>query len=126
MQNDELTVESLRVRVGRERQVSGKQRVRFSEALKQDVTRFALATGWGIDRCAEALGLSRTGLHRWVRGERPRRKPHLQPARRRLVETEVTEEPRAVATDGLELRFPSGARITGLTFEQLRSLVVGQ
>ena len=58
--------QALKRRVADERAAAGKQRVRFS----REVRREAVASGEPRDRFAEAMGIGKSSIHKWVTGER--------------------------------------------------------
>ncbi|HKO91185.1 MAG TPA: hypothetical protein VJU61_08535 [Polyangiaceae bacterium] len=115
MENDKAREQVLKARVARERAMArkrGKRRVRFSMAVRQEAVALAATSGRARDQFALEIGISKTGLQRWRRtGTAPFRQVKVE------GECEATEE------ELLAIVFPSGARLTGLRWEQLRQLL---
>ena len=118
MEKDESRERVFKARVARERAAAGNRRVRFSKALRQEAVEL-LATS-GARRCefAKEMGLSSTSLQRWellfqVRGQ----DAHQPGAFQRVT---IASSPAAA---DVELIFPSGARLVGLSWQQVRELL---
>ncbi len=115
MENDRTREQVLKARVARERAMArkrGKRRVRFSMAVRQEAVALAATSGRGRDQFALEIGISKTGLQRW-------RRTGAALFRQVKVESE-----RAATEDQLlAIVFPSGARLAGLSWEQVRQLL---
>ena len=117
MEKQEL-VKALRRRVKSEREAASTGRVRFSAGLRRDVVSLLQSPDWGRAQLSEALELAPSLLFRW------RKESRSAPAAGRLKKVRVVGE--AVAPGGeLELVFPSGAKVRGLTMAHLEKLVGG-
>lgn len=114
-------VKALRRRVDRERRISTKQRVRFSEELKRDVLTLLAESECGRERLAREIGLAPSVLGRWVARARPRGRSRRSSARLARVKV-VTDRP-TERTETLELELGCGATVRGLTLEQLARLL---
>jgi hypothetical protein len=115
MENDRAREQVLKARVARERAIArkrGKRRVRFSMAVRQEAVALAATSGRAQDQFALEIGISKTGLQRW-------RRPGAAPFRQVKVESESA----ATEDQGLAIIFPSGARLTGFSWEQVRQLL---
>ena len=115
-------------RVAAERKAAGTQRVRFSVELRRDAAALAAASARSRGEVATTLGLGRTLLQSWVMAEhgpvRRKRGAAKKPGRRKPMLQRVAITATTGAADGsLELVFPSGARLPGLTLKQLRTLL---
>jgi|SRR5690606_33906581 len=111
-------VEALRRRVEAERAASTGVWARYSEDLKQDVVALAGEPGWSLASASKAVGLACSIVQRWSR------KAHLQAGTPKLQRVEVVTAT-AVQTRTFELEFASGARVAGLTWSEVTSLVRG-
>ena len=114
MENERSREQVLKARVARERAMArkrGKRRVRFSMAVRQEAVALAATAGRARDQFALEIGISKTGLQRWRRtGAALFRQVKVE------SECEATEELLAIV-------FPSGARLTGISWEQVRQLL---
>ncbi len=111
-------VEALRRRVETERAASTGVWPRYSEKLKRDVVALADEPGWSLARASKAVGLACSIVQRWSR------KAHLQAGTPKLQRVEVVTAA-DVQTRTFELEFASGARIVGLTWSEVTSLIRG-
>ena len=116
MGNTDARVAALRRRVSRERNAAT-GRVRYSDELRGEVVSLVKDTGISRTRVAARLGLSQTGLHRWMQKANSRGVQHRGA---RLRQVEIVQEPRS---SELTLEFPSGARVRGLGIAELRILL---
>ena len=87
--------------------------MRFSMVVRQEAVDLAATSGRARDRLALEIGISKTALQRWTAMRRS------GAAVFRRVEVEST----ATDSQGLVILFPSGARLTGLSWEQVRQLL---
>jgi len=109
-------VQALRRRVNAERRTAGDKRVRFSDGLKADVLEALERLGWGQERLGNAVGISPSVLGYWA-SKRPTRG-----GVGRLRKVRVAAEPPA-SSRSIDLVFPGGARVSGLTMADLAQLV---
>src|SRR5688572_26294720 len=117
MPNDTSREQVLKARITRERATArrrGKRRVRFSMVVRQEAVELAAASGRARDQFALDIGISKTGLQRWMTARRSGAAFH-----------HVTVESESAATQGetVAITFPSGARLTGFSWEQVRQLL---
>ena len=131
MENSSAKERQLARRVAAERKAAGSRKARFSVELRRDAAALVVASSQPRGEVAKALGLSRTVLQSWVMSEHGRvRKP------RRAVEKPRAKKPTlqrftiasteaAARREALDLVFPSGARVVGLTLSQVRALLGG-
>src|SRR4051812_1304712 len=116
MENDRTREQVLKARVARERATArkrGKQRVRFSMAVRQEAVDLAATCGRARDQLALEIGISKTALQRWT----ALRRSGAAVFRRLEVESTTTDSQVPV------ILFPSGARLTGLSWEQVCQLL---
>ena len=119
MANDESRERVLKARVARERAAAGERRVRFSKWVRQEAVELVVASGTSRDRFALEMGIGKTSLQRWVRAVHGR-KPSQErgPAEFHHV---VVASPAPAAQ--VAISFPSGARLVGLSWEQVLQLL---
>jgi transposase-like protein len=110
--------EALRRRVEAERAASTGVWPRYSEELKRDVVALANEPGWSLARASKAAGLACSIVQRWSR------KAHVQAGTPRLQRVKVVTAAN-VQTRTFALEFASGARVAGLTWSEVTSLVRG-
>jgi transposase-like protein len=110
--------QALKHRVAEERAAAGKRRIRFSREVRREAVALVLASGEPRDRFAEAMGIGKSSMHKWVTGERRAGRSKFK--RMRL---DGGGEPRVPTSRDLVLVFPSGVRLTGLDVAQLRVLL---
>jgi hypothetical protein len=118
MEDDRSKEQVLKARLARERATArkqGKQRVRFSLAVRREVVDVAAASGRPREQFALDIGLSKTSLQRWARSSQRR-----TAAFHHVKVEKATSGPKA---EPLVIVFPSGARLTGLGWEQVRQLL---
>jgi transposase-like protein len=122
MEKEIGAIEDLKRRIAAERGGSHPKRARFSPQLKADVARFVLKSEMTREQTAKSLGLGKSTLEKWrvrsakaVKTSKPR-------ARARFKEVRVVKSG-PVTARLLELVFPSGARVTGLTVAEVAELV---
>ena len=125
---EEARVEALKRRVQQERETSGSNRARFSKELKQEVAELLNTRGWGHRRVSKALGLSESSIYRWAEKIAPRAKTQARDERPQfkkatIVEAAAKHRLEAPPVSELRLEFPCGARVTGLTLEQVAELL---
>jgi transposase-like protein len=125
---EEARVEALKRRVQQERETSGSRRARFSKELKQAVAELLNTRGWGHRRVSKALGLSESSIHRWAEKIAPRAKNQpsdekSQFKKATIVEAAAKHTLAAPSVGELRLEFACGARVTGLTLEQVAELL---
>jgi hypothetical protein len=118
MEDDRSKEQVLKARLARERAAArkrGKQRVRFSLEVRREAVELSAASGRTREQFALDMGLSKTALHRWSR-----------PSQRGAVafhHVKVEQASIGAEAEALVVIFPSGARLMGLSWEQLRQLV---
>ncbi len=111
-------VEALRRRVEAERATSTGAWPRYSGELKQVVVALADEPGWSMASTSKAVGLACSVVQRWSRKALPQAgTPELQ----RVEVVTATD----VQTRTFEIEFASGARVVGLTWCEVTSLVRG-
>lgn len=124
MENQKIS--TLRQQVESERAASTNSKVRYSEDLKQQVLALLKTPEWGPTRLSRALGLACSIITRWSTLDRERRRPHNAPKQHshpEMTKVAIVETP---AVDAFELEFPGGARVRGVTLQQLIQLTRGQ
>ena len=89
--------------------------MRYSSRLRADVVSFARESGLTKAEVSRVLALSETGVGRWLARETSR-PPKLQ-------QVAVVRERATSQRDGLELQFPGGARVLGLSLDDVRQLL---
>jgi transposase-like protein len=96
----------------------------YSGSLKQRVLLLMKQDGWGPARVSRELGLASSVLYRWLRQRRERQRVVRKPSARRiqLAEVEIVAER---GTRSFDLEFASGAKVTGLSLDDLKKLVGG-
>jgi transposase-like protein len=115
MENDRSKEHILKARLARERATArkrGNKRVRFSLAARQEAVELAAVSGRSREQFALDLGISKTALQRWTSTRRSGAAFHHV-----KVETAATE------SVVVAIVFPSGAQLTGLSWEQVRQLL---
>jgi len=110
--------QALKRRVAEERAAAGSRRVRFSREVRREAVSLVLASGEPRDRFAEAMGIGKSSMQKWVARDRTAARSKFK--RMRLDDG---VGPRALASRNLVLVFPSGVRLTGLDVAQLRVLL---
>lgn len=131
MEDSSSEEEALARRIAKERKAAGKRRVSFSVGLRRQAAALAETSLRPRGEIAATLGLSRSLLQRWVMAEqgvvRPKRGkinaahetgPHKAELQRVAISGATTD-----GDESLQLVFPSGARLAGLTLAQIRSLL---
>ena len=118
MEDDKSKEQVLKARVARERAAArkrGKKRVRFSLAVQREAVELAAASGRARDAFALDMGLSKTALHRGAKAGQGRAGAFHH----------VKVEVRSAGTEAepLSVVFPSGARLIGISWEQVRRLL---
>lgn len=123
MSNDKSREQALKARVASEREAAGKRRVRFSQWVRQEAVELVVGSVLPRDRFAQEMGIGKTSLQRWVRDAPSGKKSTPQSGRSKLrrVEIQASTPPANVA--GLELVFPSGARLVGIGWADVRQLL---
>ena len=122
MKRIEQRAAALRRRVEKEqRAASG--RVRYSARLREDVVSFIEQSGMSRTRVAELLSLSETGLHRWLQKSR---ETVGRDRGTRLQRVEVVADNPSREEQALELVFPNGARVIGLSIKHVSELLGGK
>ena len=122
MKRIEQRAAALRRRVEKEqRAASG--RVRYSARLREDVVSFIEQSGMSRTRVAELLSLSETGLHRWLQKSR---ETVGRDRGTRLQRVEVVADKPSREEQALELVFPNGARVIGLSIKHVSELLGGK
>jgi hypothetical protein len=116
-------VTALRRRVNREREAAGARRVRFSEELRRDVLAVLARRTWRREPLAKAVGLAPSVVHRWAR--KPPDERCVQHPRKSagLKRVQIVRASASDCVESLELELASGARVRGLTLEQLAWLM---
>jgi transposase-like protein len=125
---EEARAEALKRRVQQERETSGSRRARFSKELKQEVAELLNTRGWGHRRASKALGLSESSIHRWAEKIAPRAKNQPIDGKSNFKKATIVEAAAkhtlvAPSVGELRLEFECGARVTGLTLEQVAELL---
>jgi hypothetical protein len=118
MENERPREQVLKARVAGELAAArkrGKQRVRFSMMLRQEAVDLAAASGRARDQFALDIGISKTVLRRWM--------TTLQRRAPAFHHVKVQSESAATPGESFAVVFPSGARLTGITWEQVRQLL---
>src|SRR5215510_13366236 len=110
MSNDKSREQALKARVASEREVAGQRRVRFSQWVRQEAVDLVAASGLPRDRFAQEMGIGKTSLQRWVRDAPSGKRSARQSGRSKLRRVEIQSSTQPTAA-GLELVFPSGARL---------------
>lgn len=132
MSETRVEVQVLARKVAAERLAAAPQAVRFSKGLRQQVVAATRLPGQGRKGLAGQLGLSASVIQNWIAMERRASKPVPVPvpvptAKPKMTQPRlqrVTVEPSPSSpSGGLQLVFPSGVRLIGLTLQQLRELV---
>jgi hypothetical protein len=121
MKNHNL--KALRRRIGQEREHAGTQRVRYSDGLKRDVLALLALPEWSRDGLAKALGLAPSVVYRWSDRRRHSEARIAAQKRSGLRRVEVVQEARSETAGTLELELSCGAKVRGLTVEQLARLL---
>lgn len=89
--------------------------MRYSARLRADVVRYAKRNGLSASQVARRLSLSDTGVQKWLnKGE---------VAEPRLGRVDVVVEDSKRERSGLTLEFPNGARVVGLSVEDVALLL---
>jgi DNA-binding transcriptional regulator YiaG len=112
-------------RIASERQAASranKKRVRYSEALRDDIIQFVRTEKLSPETGARRLGLGKRVVRGWLRSPRPQM-PQEQAARLHRVEVVSCEQ--CTAETELRLIFPGGAHVV-LSLGQLRALIGGE
>lgn len=112
--------QALKRRVAEERAAAGNRRVRFSREVRREAVSLVLASGEPRDRFAEAMGIGKSSMQKWVARERTAARSKFK--RMRLDDGAGSRTPTPTSRD-LVLVFPSGVRLTGLDVAQLRVLL---
>lgn len=115
MKTNEVT--ELRRRVDAERRVSGNRAVRYSAELRRDMLALLEGPEWTQTGLASATGISASVIQNWRKATTPRKSEGS------LQRVYVT--PPQAPSEELELVFPSGARVRGLTLAQVAALLDG-
>ena len=118
MANEDSRERVFKTRVARERAAAGERRIRFSKWVRQEAVELLVASGAKRAEFAKEMGLATTSVQRWLRAV-DAKKPGPREARgfrRMTVESQA-------GTSQLEVVFPSGARLTGLSLQQVRELL---
>lgn len=118
MEDDKSKEQDLKARVARERAAArkrGKKRVRFSLEVQREAVELASASGRARDAFALDMGLSKTALQRWAKAG-PRRGGAFHHVKVEVGSTGTETAPLVVV-------FPSGARLIGVSWEQVRQLL---
>jgi transposase-like protein len=125
---NETRVEVLRRQVEQERSASKNGRVHYSTELRRSILVLVKQPTWGFSRVSKALGLAPSVVYRWSKLQgAPRdrtRKAQRAASAPKLKQVKIV----AMADVGartFELVFPSGAKVTALTWDELSSLVRG-
>lgn len=117
-------VRALRRRIEREREGAKPRRVRFSDEVRQEVLGLLARPEWSQERLAEALGVAPSMLYRWTRQSQPHVEGGVaKRARARLRRVQVVEPAQPESAGSLELELRSGAKVCGLTLEQVARLL---
>lgn len=125
---NETRVEALRRQVEQERSASKSGRVHYSTELRQSILAVVNQPTWGVSRVSKALGLAPSVIYRWSKlqgapRERTQKAQRAAPALKlKRVKIVATAD---VGPRTFELMFPSGAKVTALTWNELSSLVRG-
>lgn len=82
--------------------------------VRQEAVELAAASGRARDQFALAMGISKTGLQRWMTARRSGAAFH---------HVTVESESAATQSETVVITFPSGARLTGLSWDQVRQLL---
>ena len=125
MDNQE-TIEALRRRIEAERAACAPNRVKYSDGIRREVLSQMKRMGWGANRMGNELGVACSVLSRWVqladdRGRRPRSRSSRS---RKMVKVALLGGV-SPAGEGFVLEFPSGAKVSGLSYEQVKDLTRG-
>ena len=118
MEDDKSKEQALKARLARERAAArkrGKKRVRFSLAVRREAVELAAASGRARNAFALDMGLSKTALQRWAKTSQSRAGAFHQ------VKVEASST--VTETEPLVVVFPSGARLTGVSWEQVGQLL---
>jgi len=113
-------VEALRREVEVARAVGGQPR--YSVELRRGVVALLRDPEWGPSRVSRELGLAESILHRWAKGK-PVRKSRPSGVGT-LTKVDVVANSGGVSKT-YELTFASGAKVAGLTWDEISSLVRG-
>jgi transposase-like protein len=118
MANDESRERVFKARVARERAAAGERRIRFSKWVRQEAVELLVASGAKRGEFAKEMGLATTSVQRWLRAVDAKKGPRYEARgfRRMSVEGHT-------GAGQLELVFPSGARLIGLSWQQVRELL---
>jgi len=118
MEDTKSKEQVLKAQLARERAAArkrGKKRVRFSLAVRRDAVELAAASERAREAFALDMGLSKTALQRWAKASR-RRAAAFHHVKVEVGSTVTEAEPLVVV-------FPSGARLIGVSWEQVRQLL---
>ena len=115
MKNTERQEAALRARIKQERKNAAGSRVRYSDQLRAAVVGFATDSGLSRAQVARALSLSETVVSKWLQ-KSAASTPRLDHVR--IVADDASPE-----RQGLVLEFPNGARLVGLSLDDVSSLL---
>jgi transposase-like protein len=125
---NETRVDALRRQVEQERSASKSARVHYSMELRRSILALVKPPKWGFSRVSKALGLAPSVVYRWSKLQgAPRdraRNAQLAASAPKLKQVKIVATA-DVGARTFELVFPSGAKVTALTWDELSSLVRG-
>lgn len=117
----ESVVVALRRQVEQERSAGLRGKRAYSAELKRRVMALVRQAGWGPARVSRELGLAESVLYRWSRQAPSRSSRVSKSTRVKLTRVEVVSPRESARTFALE--FASGAKVVGLTLEELSVLL---
>jgi transposase-like protein len=123
----ETRVEALRRQVEQERSASKSGRAHYSAELRRSILALVKQPSWGTLRVGKALGLAPSVIYRWSKLQRA---PHHRAEGAKRASISKLKRVTIVATTDagartFELVFPSGAKITTLTWSEVSALARG-
>jgi transposase-like protein len=111
-------------RVEKERSATTGGRVRFSERLKDDATALLESQQWSGESLARAIGIAPSVLQRWVKKQQDPDAHQRKPKGGKLTRVAIVRSADGKSeSDTLELELAGGAKVRGLTLEQLARLL---
>lgn len=113
---------ALRRRVDKERRATAGERVRFSERLKRDAVALLESEQWSSESLARAIGIAPSVLQRWGKKQQSADAHGRKPKRGRLTRVAIVR-PAESESGTLELELGGGAKVRGLTLEQVARLL---
>jgi transposase-like protein len=124
---NEAQVEALRRQIDQERSASKSGRAHYSAELRQSILALVKQPKWGASRVSKALALAPSVIYRWSklqRAPRDRAAGAKRAPTAKLKRVTIVATPDASART-FELVFPSGAKITTLTWSEVSTLARG-